>query len=297
MGSAYSCRRTDEGSIELPPRQIKTYWARNRHNITHVHNGDLRKDHEDPKVLLPYHRIPKPLPPKYSKITQPATMARDPAKRPVHRHIEEFPVIDLVSDDEDEDLPAFEPMVPPPPHQFMAAVPAVAQANLNHIYLPNMMHDPNQEDIFHDFDDFDIQDPGLERAIIEQYNNEAQIRAAANPNNEPNGGPAANQQENHRPEPLHETRDMCVNQLKAVFPGICLKYVSELYDTISQSSDALVAHILDKLEKGTSYPSTKEIEKSLKRKRVLDEDEEAIKKYGAVDRVLPLLFRETSVLT
>lgn len=292
MGSTFSCRRADEGSLELPPRQIrtrqiKTYWGKHRHNIVHVHNEDLRKDHEEPKLLLPYHQVSKPVPPEYSGLIRPAMMARDPANRPVDRDVIRAQVIDLISDDEDEDIPPYDPIAPPPPLDLMAAIPAAARANMDNVYLPNVMHDPNQENVFHDFDDFDIQDPGLERAMIEQYNNIAQLRAAANPNYRPNGGPAANQQENLRPERVQETRAKCVDQLEVVFPGICLKYVSELYDTVSQTSDALIAHILDKLEKGTSYPSSKEMEKSLKRKRELDEDEEAIKKYGAMDRILP----------
>jgi TRIAD3 protein (E3 ubiquitin-protein ligase RNF216) len=63
--------------------------------------------------------------------------------------------------------------------------------------------------------------------------------------------------------------------------------VSELYQKVGQSSDRLIAHILDKIENGGQYPKTKDKQKTLKRKRNIDEDEEAAKKYGSVDRVVP----------
>jgi TRIAD3 protein (E3 ubiquitin-protein ligase RNF216) len=74
----------------------------------------------------------------------------------------------------------------------------------------------------------------------------------------------------------------------ALFPGICRDHVSNLYETISPTSDHMIAHILDRMDKGESYPSAKEITKSLKRKRDIDEDEEAVRKYGAVDRVVDI---------
>jgi TRIAD3 protein (E3 ubiquitin-protein ligase RNF216) len=53
------------------------------------------------------------------------------------------------------------------------------------------------------------------------------------------------------------------------------------------SSEALIAHILNKQDNGTSYPKAKDKLKTLKRKRQPDEDEEAMRKYGAEDRIIP----------
>lgn len=83
-----------------------------------------------------------------------------------------------------------------------------------------------------------------------------------------------------------ETRDACIATIMMIFPGIDPDHVSELYDTVSPSSDQLTVHILDMVEKGTQYPKAKDKKKNLKRKRDIDEDEEAAKKYGAVDRVI-----------
>ncbi|KAK0120488.1 hypothetical protein ONS96_010699 [Cadophora gregata f. sp. sojae] len=93
------------------------------------------------------------------------------------------------------------------------------------------------------------------------------------------------------PEAVIEARIDCVDTVVNVFPGICRDYVSELYDTISKSSERLIEHILDKMDKGHSYPNAKEKEKEkqkiLKRKRSYDEDAEAARKYGAPDRIMP----------
>lgn len=83
---------------------------------------------------------------------------------------------------------------------------------------------------------------------------------------------------------LVETQVECIGTVVTLFPGICRDHVSELYDTISQSSDQLIAHILDKQEKGTPWPKAKEKQNMLKRKRDIDEEEEAIRKYTAADR-------------
>ncbi|CZT51849.1 uncharacterized protein RSE6_13058 [Rhynchosporium secalis] len=83
-----------------------------------------------------------------------------------------------------------------------------------------------------------------------------------------------------------ESRMDCVDSILTVFPGICGEYVSELYESISQSSATLIAHILDKMDKGSAYPSAKEKQQK-KRKREVDEDTEAARRYGALDRVIP----------
>jgi hypothetical protein len=279
MGSTFSCSRADKEDHELPPRPVNRNQtlARNGPKIVHVHNRALRQD----------PHIPDPAP----------NMAREGAGQ---RIIPPPPIIDLVSDDEDDDLgnygsPFNSSPSPAPPAPFLAQQaqlpmhqaldPPNAQGVANDVYLPNIMIDQNRANNFQDFDDFDVQDAELERAMFEQYNNDRQRQAAAVPEN--NVMPVGPQQENIPPVPALELRATCIDQVAAVFPGICHHYVSTLYDDISPSSDGLIAHILDKMERGDSYPSAKEVEKSLKRKRTLDEDEEATRKYGAVDRKMP----------
>ena len=84
-----------------------------------------------------------------------------------------------------------------------------------------------------------------------------------------------------------ETKVECLDNVIAVFPGICQDHVSGLYNSVSKSSERLIAYILDKMDKGAPYPKAKDKQKSLKRKREVDEDEEAARKYGAIDRVMP----------
>jgi len=83
-----------------------------------------------------------------------------------------------------------------------------------------------------------------------------------------------------------EPKDECIQTVAAVFPGICLDHVAELYNKIAKSSERLIAHLLDQMDKGIVYPKAKDKAKDLKRKRVVDENEEAARKYGAPDRVV-----------
>ena len=84
-----------------------------------------------------------------------------------------------------------------------------------------------------------------------------------------------------------DSKEECIENIMTIFPGICEEYVSEIYGTVSTSSDRLIAYILDKVEKGIPYPNAREKQKVLKRKRNVDEDEEVARKYGAVDRIIP----------
>ena len=87
------------------------------------------------------------------------------------------------------------------------------------------------------------------------------------------------------PHALIDHKVECVDDVLSVFPDICRDYVSELYDSgIGEIAEQLVAHILDKLDNGTDYPKAKDKLKTLKRKREVDEDEEATNKYGSIDR-------------
>lgn len=142
---------------------------------------------------------------------------------------------------------------------------------------------------FEGFDDLDVRDADLELMMMEEYNQLPRppavnaalpLRDSIAPRSQENeraGSPA----ENHI-----ETKVTCVDKVLAIFPDICRDHVSNLYDTLHPTSDHLIAHILDRMDKGESYPSAKEVKKSLKRKRNIDvdEDEAAIQKYGAVDR-------------
>ena len=84
-----------------------------------------------------------------------------------------------------------------------------------------------------------------------------------------------------------ESLENCLPTVLMLFPDICIEHVTELYLTVSESSETLIAHILDTQDKGTPYPKSKDKLKTLKRKRQLDEDEEATRKYGAIDRIIP----------
>ncbi|TVY48852.1 E3 ubiquitin-protein ligase [Lachnellula occidentalis] len=90
------------------------------------------------------------------------------------------------------------------------------------------------------------------------------------------------------PIPQLETEDECIAAVLGLFPDICPDHVSELWNKVSRSSDRLIAHILDKMEKNSSYPKAKDKQKTLKRKREVDEDEAAELKYGAPGHVAPL---------
>jgi hypothetical protein len=87
------------------------------------------------------------------------------------------------------------------------------------------------------------------------------------------------------PSAINDQKVECVDDVLSVFPDICRDYVSELYDSgAGEIAEQLVAHILDKLDNGSDYPKAKDKLKTLKRKREVDEDEEAANKYGSLDR-------------
>jgi hypothetical protein len=87
------------------------------------------------------------------------------------------------------------------------------------------------------------------------------------------------------PHALIDHKVECVDDVLSVFPDICRDYVSRLYDSgVGEIAEQLVAHILDKADNGSDYPKAKDKLKTLKRKREVDEDEEAANKYGSTDR-------------
>lgn len=83
-----------------------------------------------------------------------------------------------------------------------------------------------------------------------------------------------------------QTLEECINIVTTLFPGICQDYVSSLYPGQATTSDRMIAHILDKSEKGTPWPKAQNPRRQQKRKREPDEDEEAALKYGSLDRVV-----------
>ncbi|TVY17548.1 E3 ubiquitin-protein ligase [Lachnellula arida] len=92
----------------------------------------------------------------------------------------------------------------------------------------------------------------------------------------------------YEPVPQLETEAQCIAAVLGLFPDICLDHVSELWNKVSRSSDRLIEYILDKMEKNTPYPKAKDKQKTLKRKREVDEDEAAELKYGAPSHAAPL---------
>jgi hypothetical protein len=136
-------------------------------------------------------------------------------------------------------------------------------------------------DAINDFDlfPFDLQRGGPAHVTEKEYR--ARMAPQRHEDNQP---VATNPQAIERPPIAMDTKAACVNMVLMIFPDICDEHVSNLYDTISKDADGLVAHILENVEKGKPYAKAKEAKKTLKRKREVDEDEEAILKYAAGDR-------------
>jgi hypothetical protein len=112
----------------------------------------------------------------------------------------------------------------------------------------------------------------------------------------PRPGPAAalapRRPSNPEPDFPFETKDECIKHVLEVFGDICRDHVSDLYDKVSNSSERILAYIVDKIEKGESYPKAK----VLKRKRQFTEYEEAAQKYATADRIIPPTYAETRQL-
>lgn len=97
--------------------------------------------------------------------------------------------------------------------------------------------------------------------------------------------PSPNPQDIHQLPAMMETKIACVDMVVTIFPDICRDFVSGLYDKLSKHSDQLINHIL---ESEVPYPKAKDSQKTLKRKRDLDEEEELTRKYSSADRVIPV---------
>lgn len=203
-------------------------------------------------------------------------------------------MIDLTSDsDDDQRSPKMQqnspfpgPQIHPQTFSIAHAGPSRAGVNSESSRGDGIFRQGSQM-VDYIFDDFDEQ--MLIHAIEEdlQQDRPPQMTEAASF--------TSNGQINRRDPPIMETRLTCIDNVVALFPGICRDYVSQLYDTVSKISEVLAAHILDKSESGTPYPTANEKQKLLKRKRETDEDEEAARKYSALDRIVPVTAGNTCV--
>ncbi len=231
-------------------------------------------------------------------------------------------VISLISDDEgsgseasivfgDEDCYADAPTSPVRPREAVLGhdqQPAGAAARLNFADLidddppqigpaaqtparpvsPPPAQDQAWGDYFLDDDEFDAEDFARAIELEQDWRFMAEPPVPALPAMEPRlqAAPAAPTQQAPQPADIAEPKDECVQMVAAVFPGICLDHVSDLYDKIAKASERLIAHVLDQMDKGIIYPKAKDKAKDLKRKRDIDENEEAARKYGAPDRII-----------
>ncbi|KAF7903202.1 uncharacterized protein EAF01_006251 [Botrytis porri] len=144
-------------------------------------------------------------------------------------------------------------------------------------------------------------DEGINRVLLEDYTFRAEYNRASHPSpsfvdpsrlHQPFPPPP-----NNSHQPIMETKTECIDAVVAVFPEICRDHVAGLYEKVSLTSDRLIAHILDQADTGTPYPKAKDVQKQLKRKRVLTEEEEAIQKYEAVGRIVgPALYLERTLI-
>lgn len=125
----------------------------------------------------------------------------------------------------------------------------------------------------------DPNDPDLKRHI------EARIRADLEAQSEGHGDQIAlNDEQEIDSTPAVNLKDECFAKVQLVLPDISLDHVSTLFDTVSNQPEWIIAHVLENVDNGTPYPTAPDANKILKRKRELDEDEEAALKYGTVDR-------------
>lgn len=139
----------------------------------------------------------------------------------------------------------------------------------------------NNFDAIDDFEPFQL---NLERTGLAAFYQEENRQLMAPQRDEDNPPVALSPRAIERPPNAIDAKATCINMVLMVFPDICDEHVSNLYDTVSQDADSLVAHILENMEKGKPYAKGKATKKTLKRKREVDEDEEAIIKYAAGDR-------------
>ncbi|KAH6957621.1 hypothetical protein BKA56DRAFT_703549 [Ilyonectria sp. MPI-CAGE-AT-0026] len=87
---------------------------------------------------------------------------------------------------------------------------------------------------------------------------------------------------NHRPKPTMDTKgqtpdpiiqDGCIQAVTALFPDICLAYLATVAAPLLYDPDAVINHIIDLNDKGTSY-TRRPLPNTLKRKRADDDEDE-----------------------
>lgn len=132
---------------------------------------------------------------------------------------------------------------------------------------------------FNNFDDLDIQDVNLTRLMEEQFRAEIAARIRDDDNQ-----PLSGYQLDEQPLTGIDPKAECLGQVQAIFPDICIQHISVLYATVSNQAAVLVPHILAGVDGGTPYPKSVDTKRRQKRKRELDEDEEAAREYSAADR-------------
>ncbi|CAG8974924.1 hypothetical protein HYALB_00006711 [Hymenoscyphus albidus] len=228
-------------------------------------------------------------------------------------------VVDLVSDSDDDEveIKSDSPIIIDDPYVIPSSPPrapnTVPQTPLQQQDAPNgymngalpginqMLQPPNGNaaDGWQRFGDYVLDEDLNDEMIARMYGpQDAQVGLEANPwvLEQPQGPPVppaqpdppAQQFQPEGIEPQRETRLGCIDAVLAIFPDICRDHVGKLYETISYSSDLIIAHILDKTEKGSPYPKAKDMQKTLKRKRQITEEDAATLKYGAADSPEPL---------
>jgi 3',5'-cyclic AMP phosphodiesterase CpdA len=198
-------------------------------------------------------------------------------------------VVHLISDDEEDEYPDAReqveilrdlPIHPPPHAKRRFRRRDVLDWHGDVEVLPNNPNTSGLHDYFFD-DEIDGDPAQAARPIIdvEAHDNQSPRvgLAAVSPST---AAPAPRRTSNPEPDFPSETKDECINKVLEVFGGICRDYISQLYK-ISKSSERILTYIVDKGEKGESYPKAK----VLKRKRPLTEYEEAARKYGTADYI------------
>ncbi|TGO71752.1 hypothetical protein BELL_0535g00010 [Botrytis elliptica] len=180
--------------------------------------------------------------------------------------------------------------------------PAVAAAPENKAMARNLSPVKNEEGEMNWAQWMDEEnDEGINRVLLEDYTFRAEYNRASHP--PPSFVEPSRLHQPFEPSPnnlnpaMMETKTECINAVVAVFPEICRDHVASLYEKVSITSGRLIAHILDQADTGTPYPKAKDVQKQLKRKRVLTEEEEAIQKYEAAGRVVgPALYFERTLI-
>ncbi|CAL3962936.1 unnamed protein product [Diplocarpon coronariae] len=194
-------------------------------------------------------------------------------------------VIDLTSDDEEEGL--FSASAHPTKGKRSAA-----RINQDHSNLPPILEAPQE---FHQ--------AGINRApspVQNGFGDPQQVWGDyfldANFGEEAMAGAfALDQQFTVHPSPPRQPTQVVpqATQCSAAQLALHIPIVEEVTESRVEcvdnlSSEHLTAYVLDKMEKGSFYPNVKDKQKQLKRKREVDEDQEAACKYGASDREIPI---------